>query len=70
MRDALPQRYGSDWTEPSADHPSLVLMSMCRNVVVPAADVSSLSYGVMFSPSFAGSTAAGRAASGIFTSRS
>src|ERR1700716_596965 len=67
VSDAWPQRYGSDWTLPSADQPSRVLLSMCRSVVVPAAEVSSLSYGVMFRPSFAGSTAAGRAAMGVLT---
>src|SRR6266508_2514374 len=42
---------------------------MWRSVVVPAAAVLSSSYGVMFRPTLFGSTAAGRSASGILTSR-
>ena len=41
---------------------------MCRSVVVPAAAVLSLSYGVMLRPMRFGSTADGRTASGILTS--
>src|SRR3954447_14519227 len=66
---AWPQRYGSDCTLPNVDQAIRVLWSMWRSVVVPAADVSSSSYGVMFSPMFAGSIAAGRSAIGILTSR-
>ena len=42
---------------------------MCRSVVVPAAAVLSLSYGVMFSDIRFGSIAAGRTDAGILTSR-
>src|SRR3954451_19115157 len=69
-RTALPQRCGSDWTRPNVDHARRVLTSMWRSVVVPAAAVLSSSYGVMLSPMLFGSTAAGRSASGILTSRS
>ena len=47
---AWPQRYGSDWTLPNADHARRVWpWSMWRSVVVPSAALLSLSYGVMFS---------------------
>src|SRR3979409_289247 len=67
VSDAWPQRYGSDWTLPSADQPSRVLLSMCRSVVVPAAEVSSLSYGVMFKPCFSGWPDAGSTSRGRLT---